>query len=46
MPLYLNTYNIYETQKTKEAQKKEPKKSKINAQAVEEFEMENDSTAK
>ena len=46
MPLYLNTYNISETQKTQEAQKKEPKKSKINAQAVEEFEMENDSTAK
>ncbi|MEP6596706.1 MAG: SDR family NAD(P)-dependent oxidoreductase, partial [Ginsengibacter sp.] len=46
MPLYLNTYNISETQKFREAPKKEIKNSKINPKAVEEFEMENDSTAK
>ena len=44
MPLYLNTYNISETQKLQEAAKKEIKKSKINQQAVDELDMD-DSTA-
>jgi hypothetical protein len=46
MPLYLNTYNISETQKMRKAiPTKENGKSKINPKAVEEFEMEEDSTA-
>lgn len=45
MPLYLNTYNISETQKLQEAAKKEIKKSKIDPRAVEDFDMD-DTTMK
>ncbi len=45
MPLFLNTYNISQTQKSKETPRKETQKSKIDAKAVEEFEMETDSSA-
>lgn len=44
MPLYLNTYNISATQQSLKALEKETKKSKINAQAVDEFTMESDTT--
>ncbi|HVE61050.1 MAG TPA: hypothetical protein VNA26_04480 [Chitinophagaceae bacterium] len=42
MPLYLNAYNISETQKKQQAIENETKKSKIDPKAVEEFEMETD----
>ena len=45
MPLFLNTYNISQTQKSQETPRKETQKSKIDAKAVEEFEMETDSSA-
>jgi hypothetical protein len=45
MPLYLNTYNISQTKKTQEP-KIETKKSKIDAKAVEAFDMEDDTLSK
>lgn len=45
MPLYLNPYNISETQKSTKAPAKENKKSKINPKDVEALDMETD-TAK
>jgi hypothetical protein len=46
MPLYLNTYNISETQKTLKAPEKEVKKNKINSKAVDELMMDTDSAGK
>ena len=46
MPLYLNTYNISETQKTFRPPEKEIKKNKINSKAVDDLIMETDSTEK
>ncbi|MCW3107325.1 MAG: hypothetical protein JWQ09_1831 [Segetibacter sp.] len=45
MPLYLNTYNISETQKNQQI-KKEAQKSKIDPKDVEAFDMETDSVSK
>ncbi len=44
MPLYLNMYNIPQSQKPGETTVKESKKSKIDSKAVEEFDMETDTT--
>ena len=44
MPLYLNMYNISQGQKAGETTVKETRKSKIDSKAVEEFDMETDST--
>jgi hypothetical protein len=46
MPLYLNTYNISQTQKLQETRKNETKKSKIDPKALEAFDMEPDSLSK
>jgi hypothetical protein len=46
MPLYLNTYNISETQKSPGTPSKETKKSKIDPNAVEALEMDTDTTGK
>jgi hypothetical protein len=46
MPLYLNTYNISETQKNAKAPEKEVKKNKINSKAVDELMMDTDSAGK
>jgi hypothetical protein len=46
MPLYLNTYNISQTQKNQEPLRKETKKSKIDPKAVEAFEMGTDTLSK
>lgn len=45
MPLYLNTYNILQTQKPQEPPAPETKKSKIDPRDVEKFRMDNDDTA-
>jgi len=44
MPLYLNMYNIPQSQKPGETTVKGSKKSKIDSKAVEEFDMETDTT--
>lgn len=46
MPLYLNTYNISQTQKLQEVPKTETKKSQIDPRDVEQFNMDNDPTSK
>lgn len=43
MPLYLNTYNIAQPQTSQETTEKEAAKSKIDAEAIEAFDMEEDS---
>jgi hypothetical protein len=43
MPLYLNTYNIAPPQTSQETTEKEAAKSKIDAEAIEAFDMEEDS---
>jgi ABC-type phosphate transport system permease subunit len=45
MPLYLNTYNIAQPQKPQGETKKEVTKSKIDAEAVEAFDMETDTSS-
>jgi hypothetical protein len=46
MPLYLNTYNISQTQKPTQVPTKEIKKSKIDQKAVDDLDMGNDTTVK